>query len=66
MSERAEPGWWYYVECSNCGEEALFARASSPDEEAVPKVRGVKLTCQNCGVEAVYPPSAVRRGEVKD
>lgn len=63
---KAKPGWYFFVQCSNCNKDIIFQEAPSPEDEERPMVRGVKVTCPHCQTENTYSAKQVQRGEVEE
>lgn len=64
--ERAEPGWYFYVECVNCREDIIFKKAPPAEEINPVLVQGVTVSCPRCKTEHTYPALQVKRGVVED
>jgi ribosomal protein S27E len=64
--EKAKPGWYFYVQCSNCNEDIIFREAPPPVEIPQAMSRGVTVICPHCNKEDTYPAARVRRGVVED
>ena len=59
-----EPGYYWFVECSNCRKDIIVREAPSPEEKERPRKRGVRTRCPFCGEQDTYPASTVQRGVV--
>jgi predicted RNA-binding Zn-ribbon protein involved in translation (DUF1610 family) len=58
------PGYYWFVECSNCRKDIIVREAPSPEEKERPRKRGVRTRCPFCGKQDTYTASTVQRGVV--
>ena len=64
---KAEPGWYFFVVCSSCGEEIIFEEAPPPEKLDEPlRSRGVTVACPHCQSDDTYRAAQVGYGQVEE